>query len=508
MPNAIVKNVLICIILVILCVVVGAEAAEDRKTALGIIIALVGIVFMVWIGPRCWVILYLGPPLLTLMPMPGKLAELPVSFLVGSLVLGYWIVMRVMGYVRFQWRSLWGMDFLVLIVALYMVYSFYLHPVSMAMFGWETDYVGGKEYGWCLAATLYYIAISSIPCTYQQLSGALKWGIRLSLGVCLLAIAMPLLGIRGGVSVMELGDAAMNTRFSMFVKISTYGIFFLYGCNPMIRVLMSVRLLGGCLLCIVGILLSGWREIFMSCSFVIAALAFVKRELWCIALMGLLAYGGLLYLSAEGLVEKFPMGVQRCLSVAPGIEISRDVREDTEHSSEWRVEMWRWALDSRTGYIEDYVWGDGFGQSVDYVRRETTSMMRGTTRHGDQDFFARTGTWHSGVITSIHRLGYVGLAIITMVYLYGTGMMFRVCMALKGTPMYFPAIFFLLPYAGQPSLFFISAGTIPKFFATYTYLALIKLFYCVGREQGFIVPLAMQRHYVPLLIREQEEASS
>jgi hypothetical protein len=135
-------------------------------------------------------------------------------------------------------------------------------------------------------------------------------------------------------------------------------------------------------------------------------------------------------------------------------------------------------------------------------------MMRGTTRYGDQDFFARTGTWHSGVITSIHRLGYVGLAIITMVYLYGIGMMFRVCMALKGTPMYFPAIFFLLPYAGEPSLFFISAGTIPKFFSTYTYLALIKLFYCVGREQGFIVPLAMQRHYVPLLIREQEEASS
>jgi hypothetical protein len=299
----------------------------------------------------------------------------------------------------------------------------------------------------------------------------------------------------------------MNTRFTMFVQIGLYGIFFLYGCNPMLRVLTSAKLLFGCLLCFLGILISGWREMLMSNTFIITALAIVKRELWCMVVLGLCVYGALLYLGSEGIVEKFPFGVQRCLSVAPGIRISDEAKRDASNSSEWRVEMWRWALDPRTGYIHDYVWGDGFGQSVDYLRRETIAMMRGMVAVGDQDFFAETGTWHSGVITSIHRLGYVGLGIITVIYIYGIAMMFRVCMALKRTSLYLPAIFFVLPYAGDPSLFYISAGTIPFFFRSYVYLATIKLLYCVGREQGMIIPLALQQRYVPQLIREQESQS-
>ena len=504
MPGSIVRNVLVSLILVVLCIVIGAEAAESRTVALGIICALVGVVFMIWLGPRCWVLLYLVPPVMTLLPLPGKIAELPVSFLVSCVVLGYWIIMWGMGYVQFKWRSLKGMDFLVLLMLLYMVYSYSLHPVSMAIFGYDAENVGGKEYVWCLVATVYYIAISGIPCTYESLRKVLKWGVRLSLGACLLSIFLNLAGIRGGTDVTQLGDAAMNTRFTMFVRLSIYGIFFLYGCNPMLRVLTSAKLLIGCVLCVAGILISGWREVLMSNGFVITALAIVKRELWCMVLLGVCAYGALLYLSAEGIVEKFPFGVQRCLSVAPGIKISDEVEQDASHSSDWRVEMWRWALDPRTGYIHDYVWGDGFGQSVDYLRRETIAMMRGMVAYGDQDFFAETGTWHSGVITSIHRLGYVGLAIITIIYIYGIAMMFRVCMALKGTPLYLPAIFFILPYAGEPSLFYISAGTIPKFFGTYISLATIKLLYCVGREQKMIVPLALQQRYVPQLIREQE----
>ena len=508
MPNSIVKNVLVCLILVVLCIVIGAEAAESSQVAVGIICALVGAVFMIWLGPRCWVLLYLVPPVMSLLPLPGKIGTFPVAFVVALVVLFSWCIMWVMGYVRFKWRSLLGMDFLILLVLVYMACSFNRHPVSMAVFGWDAEYVGGKEYVWCVVATVYYLAISCVPCNYKQLLNVLKWAVRLSLGACLLSIALSLVGVRGGTDITEIGDAAMTTRFGMFVKISVYGIFFLYGCNPMGRVLTSARLLCGCVLCVVGILISGWRETFMANSFIIAALAMVKRELWCMVVMGGLVYGGLVYLSSEGIVEKFPYGIQRCLSVAPGIEISREAREDTEHSSGWRVEMWRWALDPRTGYIHDYVWGDGFGQSVDYLRRETIAMMRGSVLVGDQDFFAETGTWHSGVITSIHRLGYVGLVIISMVYIYGICMMFRVCMALKGSPLYLPAIFFVLPYAGDPSLFYISAGTIPFFFRGYVYLAMIKLLYCVGREQGFIIPIGLHRHYVPQLIRENESQSA
>ena len=506
MPNAIVRNVLTSIFLVVLCFVIGVESAESAKASVGIIIALVGSVFLIWMGPRVWVLIYLVPPVMTLLPLPGKIAELPVSFLIGGVVLFYWIVMWGMGYVKFHWRAHWPMDLIVTIIGIYMAISYYRHPVSMAVFGYDSDYIGGKEYVWCICAIAYYIAISAIPCTCEQLIRVLRWGIRLSLFACVLAIVLSLLGIRGGTDITELGEAATTSRFTMFVSLSIYGIFFLYGQYPMMQVLTTPRLLVGCLLCVCGILISGWREVLMSNCFVIAALAFVKKELWCLTLLGMLAYGGLLYLSSEGLVKMFPYGMQRCLTVAPGIEVSRDVEASAGDSSEWRVEMWRWALDKRTKYIQDYVWGDGFGQSVDYLRRETTAMMRGTVAHGDQDFYASTGTWHSGVITSIHRLGYIGLCIISLVYIYSIILMFRTCMVYRGTSLFLPAIFFLLPFAASPSLFYVSAGTITKFFTDFAYISLIKLMFCVAREQGLVHPLLMRKRYIPAVIQEQESS--
>ena len=505
MPNAIVKNVLVTLILVVLCIVIGAEAAESKEVSLGIIVALVAGSFMLWIGPRCWVLIYLVPPVLALLPLPGKLEELPIPFMVGAGVLFYWFVMWGMGYVKFAWRGLLSLDLLIYIMFAYMVYSYLQHPVSMAIFGYEAEYVGGKEYIWAILGTLFYIAISCIPCTYQQLQRVLRWGIRLSLGACLLSICLSLVGIRGGVDVTELSEAATTTRFTMFVQLGVYGIFMLYGMNPMSKVFSSPGLLVGSVLSCLAILLSGWREVLMSNSFIILTLAIIKRELWCMCVLGLSVYGALVYLSSEGIVESFPFGAQRCLSILPGIKVSREVEADTSHSSEWRIVMWKWALDPRTKYIHDYVWGDGFGQSVDYLRRETVSIMRGTTIYGEQDFFANTGVWHNGAITAIHRLGIVGLVIISLIFIYAYVLLIRTCMQLRGTPLFLPSLFFALPFAGAPSLYYISAGTIAKFFANYVLIAMIKLFYCVGREQGFIVPWYKKQSYIPLAIQAHEE---
>lgn len=502
MNNAIVKNVLLSMFLVILCFVVGVQAAESAKVSIGILVALVGIAFMLWMGPRVWVLVYLVPPVMTLLPLPGKLAALPSEFLVSGLVLFYWIVMWIMGYVKFKWRSLLVLDLLVLVVFCYMVASYMRHPVSMAIFGYEAEYVGGKEYVWCIVATVHYLAISTIPCTYEQLKHVMNWGVRLSVAACIFGISLSLLGIRGGTNITELADAASGGRFGMFALLGVYGIYCLYGQHPLFRVLSSPMILAGCILSLVGILLSGFREKLVGCCFQVATIGFIKRELWSLSVMGLLTYGGILFLSAEGVVKEFPYGIQRSFAVLPGVEISEDILSGARHSSEWRVEMWRWALDKRTGYIRDYTWGDGFGQSVDFLRRETTSMMRGTTAFGDQDFFAQTGTWHSGVITSIHRLGYVGLGIITVFSITSLVLLCRVGVAWNHTVLFLPFLFYCASISGSVPLFYISAGSIPKFFKMYLALSFIKLLYCLAREQGRLTPLLQRQRYVPQVIRE------
>lgn len=504
MQNSVVKNVLAALVLVVLCFVVGSQAAESAKSSLAIIAALIGGLFLIWLGPRSWTLVFLLPPVMEFFPLPGALAQLPVGYVICSGILCYWVLMWGMGYVRFKWRSLLVLDLLLLVVFVYFVFSYIRHPVVLEIFKLDVEYVGGKEYAWCLVATAYYVAVSCIPCSYSQVQKVFSWAVRLSLICCVLGIVLSLLGIAGG-GLEQMADDAMNSRFGMFAPLGAYCIYILYGQNPMVKILVSPGLVVGLCLSCIAILISGWREVLMTNCFVIAALAFVKKELWVMILLGLLAYGGVLFLSVEGIVKEMPFGIQRCLSVAPGVEIERSIRQETEHSSEWRKEMWRWALDPRYGYIRDYTWGDGFGQSVGYLRREATAMMRGTTQMGDQDYFARTGTWHNGVISAIHRLGWVGLCIISCVYLYGAYLAFRVCFCLKGNKLYLPALFYVLPYAGMIPYFFISAGTIAKFFASYSFLAVMKLFYCVAREEGIMKPWTLRKRYVPQVIREHRD---
>ncbi len=505
MQNNVVRTVLTALFLVVLCFVVGVQAAENAKLCVGIVVGIVGAVFLLWMGPRSWMLIYLLPPVMAFFPLPGHLGQLPVAYVVCSGILCYWLLMWLMGYVKFKWRSLLAMDLIILLIFVYMVISFVRNPVSIGALGLEAEMIGGKEYVWCIVATLYYIAVSCVPATYEQLSKVLRWTVYLMVFICVLNLSLVVLGIRGGMSVSDLTEKAQNSRFSLLAPLGTFCIYIIYGLTPLSRILVSPVRLIGLLLSFCCIVISGWREMLMTSCFVIAAIAFIKRELWALTVLGILGYGGILFLSSEGIVKEAPFGMQRTLSMLPGVEIKQEIRSGAEHSSEWRKEMWSWALDPRMGYIHDYVWGDGFGQSVDYLERLNVATMRGTLQGDDRDGYARTGMWHSGYITSIHRLGYVGCAIIMITFLYGVVMMFRTAMAYRGTNMFLPALFLIVPYAGQPAYFFISAGTIPKFFDTYVFLATIKIFYCVGREKGIILPWGAQQRYVPQVIREHGE---
>ncbi len=503
MPNAIVRNVIASLVLVVLCIVIGAESAESSKVSLGILAALVGGGFMLWVGPRCWVLIFLVPPVVALLPLPGKLATIPISYIIGLVVLLYWFIMWGMGYVRFCWRGLMALDIPVLIMLLYMGISFVRNPVSMAVLGWESDNVGGKEYVFCILATLFYLAMSCIPCSYEQVVKVLRWCVRLSLVSCFLAILASLAGYAGGGG--DLQEDASGGRFGMFLQLGMYGIYMLYGQYPMSKVLLSPFLLMGCLLSCVGILLSGWREQMLGSAVITMALAHIKRELWCMMLVLLAIYGTLVYLSHEEMLDDLPFGIQRSISILPGVEVSDEAERSANGSSDWRVVMWKWALDPRTGYIQDYVWGDGFGISVDFMRRETTAMMRQGGRYDLREQFAVTGVWHNGAITTVHRLGYVGLGLVTVLILTGCLLILRVCHALRGTPVFLPSLFLILPYVAQGVLFYVSAGNVVRFFNGYVYLSMIKFLYCLAREQGLIIPWYLRRQYVPQAIRAYEE---
>ena len=499
--NAIaIRNVIVAIVLVLFCILIGSYAAEDKDVSVFMVAGIVGFIFMVVLGRRSWALLYLLPPVVTFLPL-GILAKLPAGFLVAGFVLVYWTLMWIMGYVRFKWRTLPALDVIVLAVFLYYLLTFYWHPVSINQLGIEAEYVGGKEYVWFVLAVVYYVTLSCIPCSYNALYGVLQKTMYLVVGATLFVAVS---GLFGMVSEGNLGEAAGNSRFSLFSELGVVVFLIAFSRKTFHEIMASPKYLAIMLFCCAAVVISGWREKLVAFGAIGLALCYIKREVVYVIFFGIAAYGSLLYLSEEKVVEEqFPYGMQRSLSILPGVQIKDEVRLETEDSSEWRKIMWRWALDPRTGYIKDYVWGDGFGQAVADLNRYNVSLMRGSTVFGDQEDFAYTGTWHNGPILAIHRTGIVGLALITITFLYGAFLIIRVCRAYRGSPMFTLAVLFLCRFYGDIAHFYISAGQITHFFDDFVYLALAKVLYCIGREEGIIVPVFSKGRYNPMLIAEQ-----
>ena len=500
--NAIaIRNVIVAIVLVLFCILIGSYAAEDKNVSVYMVVGIVGFIFMVVLGRRAWILLYMLPPVVTFLPL-GVLHRLPAGFLVAGFVLAYWALMWIMGYVQFKWRALPALDIIVLVVFLYYLLTFYWHPVSINELGIEAEYVGGKEYVWCLLAAVYYVTLSSIPCSYDALYGVLRKTMYLMVGS---TVFVAVFGLFGMVSAGSLGKEMGNTRFVLFSELGVLVFLIAFSKKPFHEIIASPKYLAIMLFCCVAVVISGWREKLVAFGAIGLALCYIKRELAYVIFLGIAVYGSLLYLSEEKVVEEyFPYGMQRTLSIFPGVQIKDGIRQDAEGSSEWRKVMWRWALDPRTGYIKDYVWGDGFGQAVADLNRYNVSLMRGSAIFGDQEDFAYTGTWHNGPILAVHRTGIVGLALITITFLYGAFLIARVCRAYRGSPMFMLAVLFTCQLYGDIALFYISAGTITRFFDNFVYLALAKVLYCIGREEGIIVPVFSKGRYNPMLIAEQK----
>ena len=98
MQNSIVKNVLACLVLSILCFGLGSSVADSYITSAGILIVLIGAVSMLLVGTRSWMLLFLLPPLMEFLPLTGQMAHVPKGFFVAPMVMGYWLLLWILGY--------------------------------------------------------------------------------------------------------------------------------------------------------------------------------------------------------------------------------------------------------------------------------------------------------------------------------------------------------------------------------------------------------------------------
>ncbi len=157
----------------------------------------------------------------------------------------------------------------------------------------------------------------------------------------------------------------------------------------------------------------------------------------------------MLVVGSQGLVVDFPLTFQRSLSFLPG-KWSHVAVADAEASTEWRRMMWRTVM-SGDKYITSKVWGDGFG----FTHQQLNQMKDSTDT---QENFMISGDVHSGPISTIRFVGYVGLALFLVFMFSLSWYAATLIRRAQGTPFFFAALFVGVPPIYLPFSFIFIAG--------------------------------------------------
>lgn len=186
-----------------------------------------------------------------------------------------------------------------------------------------------------------------------------------------------------------------------------------------------------------GILLvfmSGFRNQFVAIGFMVVFASYRWGGGIAVFRALLLVIVGLVSLVSLQMVTHLPFSVQRAISFIPG-PWDEEVMYETQRSTDWRVGMWKAAL-TTDRYIVDKVWGDGFGFTAQELNIMLSAGLGGQGFIGDsgQESFMIQGSYHSGPVSSIRFVGYVGLVVFLALRISMIPYAMRVLRAAWGTP--------------------------------------------------------------------------
>ncbi|MCQ2364098.1 MAG: hypothetical protein MJ051_00910 [Akkermansia sp.] len=489
-------------VLLVFSVLIGSQISDGIKASFNAfaIIGAVAVAFgMLLMGKRSWLLLYYLPPALVCVPIYR--AEMPIGYSLSLVVFVCGILMASLRIISLKWRSHVVCDSLIVCMLVVCVWNYIQHPVSLQALDPDAEYVGGKEFFWGILAMVYYIALSSMSGSPEEILTTVR---RSFYALCI------------GQSVEYLyafKNIGFNfgTRYEILSFLACPLLYFVYCSASTWKILRTPKLLFLGLLALFFILINGRREVFGYAGEAIGFAALLKRELFGLAFCGGLVYALLFGLGAIGAWNDAPYSVQRVLTILPGVQVGAGAQTETAGSSKTRKMAWAYAFDTRYGRIGDYVWGDGFQTSTKELQRSSVAAMRGHEVSA-QDFAltlaSGTNLWHNGWLNTLKTLGAVGLTVVNLIFICGMVMLAQVSAAYKGSRFY--------PYIMAQGLVFVQFAlsymwgtqTLVTFFQTFQQLAMIKLVYCAAREQGLMIPLIHRRRYVPLMIRETQQSGT
>ena len=465
-----IKALLVLVVALCGAIYLGISAATAQFETVAWVLGGITLITCLALGRKIWLLIpFLGSLQLTLM-IPGT----PTTMIVGQvLVIGFTVLLfltrQIPIHLRFSELEWWAILLGICVLQVYL-----RNPVGLSFFG--DAKVGGRPYilfGMTAITALILCALRVPP---KELKIAFRLSIiggLLNFAVGLVGWIFPSMGRWLGVATTTtqsntvegiMDDRGRVSQLSFIVHIPILLARIVSSFVNPIRACFSIRWAPLVLLSFALAGASGYRNVIGAVGLTYLVGLYYRGRLISVFAAGLMGVLAVAMLAFVNVAIPLPPNIQRSLAFLPGTWEERYVL-NTQNSTDWRVEMWEEAL-LTDRWIQNKLLGDGLGFSAKELEYQAQLMATkgGGARIGmsgfdlSREYVMVSGDYHSGPVSTIRTIGYVGLLVLAIAQLRLAIHAHRQILRCKGTEWYPIAFFFCIPIIWNPIFFWLIFG--------------------------------------------------
>jgi hypothetical protein len=501
MDSSKIKTIIIVAVAALIALYLGISAATAQAETLVWVVGTLSVSICLLLDKRVYLIIPLLTSLALVLPLPGMFSS---GFISQFVFLGFATPLLLLRRlpIRIKFTEL---EFWMLLLFASVAQAYVRNPVGLDMFG--SSSVGAKPYAVFTLSTICAAVLSTLVInpkdlkiwTYLNMAGSIGNFIIGAVGFAVPAIGYYL----GATFTADIGGRdnvhSGASRIAFVRSLSQHLAIWVASRRSPFTACFSPIWLPLVLFSFALAALSGYRAQLLLVGmtyFIGICYRGGFKSVFASSMMGTV---GLLLLIIINMVVPLPLNIQRTLTVLPGTW-DQSVMDESQQSSDWRVEMWIEALTTEK-WIHNKILGDGLGFTKEEFNRmlvyDTTARANARSRVGlteQQESFLINANYHSGPVHTIRTSGYVGLAIILMAMFRLAVHAHRQIQRCRGTEWYSTALFLGIPIMVTPVFWTTVIGTFEEAaVGVMMGIAVIRLL-----EENIPLPAYARRHHIPV----------
>ena len=410
-----IQGIFVLAIGVILSIWLGLSIVTNQTETIVQVIAVLVLIGCLFLERKIWLLIPFAAALSITLRIPGQ----PDSLLLAQiLLLGFSSLMLLMRKLplRVEWTEL---EFWVFLLVLLIAQVYMRNPVSVNLFGGDT--VGGKGYAIFGISVVSSLILAGLRVPVKQLKLLLPISILgglANLAISILGTLVPAIGFYTGadftrgdeVNYEKHGtavDAGAATRIGFAGGLAKNLSLWIASYISPIQACFKPLWASLVLLAVAAALMSGFRNSLIAVGFTFFIGIAYRSGSFGVILSTFGGFTAIVLLALINVIHPLPPNIQRSLTFLPGTWEER-YKEDAKGSTEWRVEIWKEALSSDR-WIRNKIIGDGLGFSAENLQKSFVITKGSGIFDSHREQILINGDYHSGPVSTIRVIGYVGL---------------------------------------------------------------------------------------------------